>query len=59
LKWLEDNNINYNIDKLSLDKEINNTIDSIERIQRKYENKKDYETYMFIKSILDLILDVL
>jgi ribosomal protein L37E len=59
LKWLEDNNINYNIDKLSLDKEINNTIDSIERIQRKYENKEDYETYMFIKSILDLILDVL
>jgi hypothetical protein len=28
-------------------------------IQKQYESKKDYETYMFIKSIMNAILDLM
>lgn len=56
-KWLEDNNINIDINKLTPEEEIHRVYDSIEKIQKQYENKEGYETYLFIKTILDIILD--
>ena len=57
IKWLKDNNINIEFNKLTPDEEMHKIFDSIENIQKQYENKEGYETYMFIKSILDIILD--
>lgn len=56
VEWLKENSIKE-FDKLTSEKEIHSIIDSIVKIQRQYENKEGYEMYMFIKSILDLILD--
>ena len=59
IKWLKDNNITFEFDKLTSDEEMHKIFDSIEKIQKQYENKDGYEQYMFIKSILDTILDVI
>lgn len=59
IKWLKDNNINYSFNKLTPDHELNDIYDKIEMIQKQYESKKDYETYMFIKSIMNAILDLM
>ena len=56
VEWLKENSIKE-FDKLTSEKEIHSIIDFIVKIQRQYENKEGYEMYMFIKSILDLILD--
>ena len=55
----KDNNINYSFNKLTPDHELNDIYDKIEMIQKQYESKKDYETYMFIKSIMNAILDLM
>ena len=56
IKWLKENKIR-DFDKLTPNNEIHKIFDSIEQIQRQYENLDGYEMYIFIKSILDKILD--
>lgn len=56
IKWLKDNNIKE-FNKLTADSEIHKIFDSIEQIQRQYENPEGYDNYMFIREILNIILD--
>ena len=58
IKWLKENHVKI-VDKLTDDKELHQILDSIYKIQTQYENKENYEIYMFIKDILDLILDTI
>lgn len=57
LNWLNENKIRTDFNKLTSDEELNSIFDSIEKIQREYENSDEFEKYMFIKSILDTMLD--
>ena len=57
-EWLKKNNIKL-FNKLTSDEEMYQIIDSIHKIQKQYENKEGYEEYMFIKSIIDEILDII
>ena len=56
IEWLINNNIE-DFNKLTPEEEIHIIFNKIQQIQRQYENKDNYEEYMFIKSILDTILD--
>ena len=56
IKWLKENNIK-GFDKLTSEEELHKKFDSIEQIQKQYENKEGYEKYMFIREILNIILD--
>lgn len=57
LEWLKANNINSNINKLTSENKIINVINSIEEIEEKYESNGEYDTCLFIRTIVDTILE--
>lgn len=56
IKWLNENNI-QEFDRLTPEEELHKIFDSIEQIQKQYEKKDGYDDYMFIREILNIILD--
>ena len=56
IKWLKENDIKE-FDRLTPEEELHQIFDSIEKIQRQYENHGGYEKYLFIREILNTILD--
>ncbi len=57
LEWLDTNNIRSDFDKLTSDNELFEILDEIEKKLKQYENKEEYETYIFIREIMGIILD--
>ena len=57
IKWLTENNIRTDFNKLTSDEEMHDIYDQIEKKQQQFYKKEDYDKFLFVKNILDTILD--